>query len=188
VSIQINVTTLEQLGEQFTSLFKRRAFRLEALDYYDADNETVPFAQFAAGLEVNPAWREPWKKLVREVRASGRTMERVQVVDNPVNDYIRFSLLHGKPASVEAGEDVRVIERWRADSRGLLGYDFWLFDDDLAALLDYNAVGRVLNVRMTDDSLLLPHLRDTRNEALRRSIPLARYVAKYNITGRKHAA
>jgi hypothetical protein len=40
-------------------------------------------------------------------------MERVHAVSEPVTDYIRFSLLHGYPANLEAGEDVRVKPRSR---------------------------------------------------------------------------
>ena len=53
-----NVTTLEQLAQEFDGLFRRRAFRLETLDYYDAENEREPFAHFLAGQPVDPAWRD----------------------------------------------------------------------------------------------------------------------------------
>jgi hypothetical protein len=72
--------------------------------------------------------------LVRRVRESGRTMERVHIVSEPVTDYIRFSLLHGYPASVEAGEDVRILGVVAAHEAGLGRDDFWLFDNDLAAM------------------------------------------------------
>ena len=104
------VITLEQLAKHFTSLFHHRAFRLETLDFYDAANEREPYAAFLAGQPVDPAWRRPWQGLVRGVRESGRMMERVHIVSEPVTDYIRFSLLHGYPASVEAGEDVRILD------------------------------------------------------------------------------
>lgn len=182
-----NVTTLEQLGQEFTGLFKRRVFRIETLDYYAADNETVPFAQFLAGQPVDPAWREPWKKLVREVRASGRTMQRVKVVTEPVTNYVRFSLLHASPASVEAGEDVRVLGRERAYEEWLASYDYWLFDDDLAAILVYDG-GEVVRVEMTRNERELAWFCAERDDALRLAAPLAEYVAANNITEREHAA
>jgi len=185
---QNTVISFEQLVRDFDSMFQHRVFRLETLDYYDAPNETVPWAQFHAGQPADWAWREPWKRLVRDVRASGRVMERVHVVSEPISEYVRFEMLRVYPANVDAGEDVRIIDRWRAQVSGLIQYDFWLFDDDLAVLLEYDSVGGVCKVTKTADPILLPHLRDTRNEALRRSIPLARYVAKHNITEGKHAA
>lgn len=146
-----SVITLEQLAQDFTSLFQRRVFRLEALDYYHADNEREPYARFLAGQVVDQAWRRPWQSLVRSVRKSGRTMERVHIVTEPVSDYVRFSLLHGYPASVEAGEDVRILGLATASEAGLPRDDFWLFDDDLAALLCYDEEGRVRQVSLTND-------------------------------------
>ena len=87
MSTENNVITFEQLAERFTSLFEHRVFRLETLDYYDAPNEREPYARFLAGEPVDPAWREPWRKLVREVRASGRIMQRVHVVSDRPSDY-----------------------------------------------------------------------------------------------------
>jgi hypothetical protein len=182
---QNTVISFEQLVRDFDSLFKRRIFRLETLDEYDAPNEREPYARFLAGDPVDPAWREPWKRLVREVRASGRIMQRVHVVSEPVSDYIRFELLHVYPANVEAGEDVRILSRsepWPP------GGDFWLFDDDLAAWLTYDGSGRVREVRLIgDDFAVRHHLGTVRADALRQSVPLAQYVAEHNITERQAA-
>ncbi len=181
----VNVTgviTLEQLAKDFTSLFQRRVFRLETLDFYDAANEREPYAAFLAGQPVDPAWRRPWQGLVRGVRESGRTMERVHIVSEPVTDYIRFSLLHGYPASVEAGEDVRILGLLAANEAGLRRDDFWLFDDDLAALLTYDGDGRVERVNLTNEPAALALLRGTRDRALRLASPLALYVADHKIT------
>lgn len=185
-----NVITFEQLGERFTSLFQRRAFRLETLDYYDAPNEREPYARFRAGEPADPAWREPWKKLVREVLASGRIIQRVKVVNEPVSDYIRFSLLHASPASVQAGEDVRVLGRRRAITAGLaIGGDYWLFDDNLAVFIDYDSSGQIECVDAVDTPLVLTQFRSKRDETLDLALPLAEYVTLHNITeGRTQAA
>jgi len=183
-----NVSTLEQLARDFTSLFKRRVFRLETLDYYDAENERDPYARFLAGQPVDPAWREPWKRLVRDVRASGRTMERVHVVSEPVSDYVRFSLLHGYPANVEAGEDVRILDRMKAFMELVWDGDFWLFDDELAAFLEYDRDGRPGNVYLYRDEPRLRFFCETRDEALRLATPLDQYVATNNITNERTQA
>ena len=174
--------TLEHLARDFTSLFQRRVFRLEALDYYEAANEREPYTAFLAGQPVDPAWRRPWQGLVRGVRESGRTMERVHIVSEPVTDYLRFSLLHGYPASVEAGEDVRVLGLTAASEAGLRRDDFWLFDDDLAAQLAYDGEGRVERVFLTAEPSTLRLLRSTRDRSLRLARPLAQYVRDHEIT------
>jgi hypothetical protein len=186
MSIVNTVITLGQLGQEFDGLFQRRVFRLLTLDNYYAENEREPYARFLAGEPVDPAWRRPWQERVRAIRASGRIVQRVHVVSEPVSDYIRFSLLHGYPYNVEAGEDVRILggsDAWAP------GPDFWLFDDNLAALLNYDSSGNCYEVRLIgDDMAVRHHLGWARDEALRLAIPLAQYVAEHNITERKHAA
>src|ERR1035437_2975406 len=186
-----NVTTLEQLAQDFTSLFERRVFRLETLDYYDAPNEREPYARFLAGEPVDPAWREPWKHLVRSVRECGRIMQRVHVVGEPVSDYVRFSLLHGYPASVEAGEDVRILNRAIAERLSLdlgLDGDFWLFDTVLMARLIYNDSGTASRVELERDRGEVMWNTYVRDLALLYSIPLAQYVAEHNITNERTQA
>ena len=181
------VISFEQLVQDFDSLFRYRVFRLETLDYYYAPNEREPYARFRAGQPVDPAWREPWKRLVRDVRASGRIMQRVHVVSEPVSDYIRFELLHVYPANLEAGEDVRVIGK-RESAGQLPTADYWLFDDDQVALLVYDDYGSVQYVKTYRDAEHVEAALRGRGEALRLATPLARYVAEHNLTERKHAA
>ena len=182
------VISFERLVQDFDGLFRHRVFRLETLDYYHAENEQQPYQRFLAGQPADMAWREPWKRLVRDVRASGRTMERVHVVSEPVRDYIRFELLDVYPANVEAGEDVRILDRATAIARGLDWDDFWLFDDDRAAVLVYDGEGCIRRVEMYDEPGLMRGLGDLRDWALRFATPLTQYVAQHNITERKHAA
>jgi hypothetical protein len=184
---QNTVISFEQLVRDFDSLFQHRVFRLETLDWYDAPNEREPYARFLAGQPADSAWREPWKRLVRETRASGRIMQRVHVVSEPVSDYARFELLRVYPANVEAGEDVRILGRQNAAS--LPTMDFWLFDDSLAAILTYDETGAVSQVELDDTPGRLRWYVDDRERALRLATPLVQYVAEHSITeGRTQAA
>ena len=185
---QNTVISFEQLVQDFDSLFRQRVFRLETLDWYDAPNEREPYARFLAGEPASLAWREPWKRLVRDVRTSGRIMQRVHVVTEPVNDYIRFELLHVYPANVDAGEDVRVMGMTAAEKAGFVLWDFWLFDDDVAALLSYEIDGSVKSVQLTDGPIILPLLRDARDKALNLATPLAEYATEHNITNERTQA
>lgn len=183
------VTTLEQLAQEFDGLFERRVFRLEALDYYDAENEHEPYARFLAGQPVAPAWREPWKARVRAIRESGRTMQRVHIVSEPLTDYIRFSLLHGYPANVEAGEDVRILSAAIAPALAILRADFWLFDDGPVALLEYDkTAGSVKRVKVYSDPEYVAFFRKTRDATFGAATPLAQYVAEHNITNERTQA
>jgi len=186
-STVVTVVSFEQFVQDFDSLFRRRVFRLETLDWYDAPNEREPYARFLAGQPADLAWREPWKRIVRGHREAGRIMQRVHIVTEPVSDYIRFELLRVYPANVEAGEDVRILGRGAA--AGIIqSADFWLFDDDLAAVLKYDNEGQVEQVELRRGHGLGSYAID-RRLARRRAIPLAQYVAEHNITeGRTQAA
>jgi hypothetical protein len=181
-------TSLEHLAQTFDGLFTHRVYRLETLDYYDAPNEREAYTAFRAGDRVDPAWRDGWKRIVQGIRQSGREMARVHIVSEPASDYVRFTLLHGYPTNVEAGEDVRVLGRTAARDAGLPDVDYWLFDDRLAAVLAYDVNGAVQQVRWCSRSEDRGFLEDCcrwRDTALREAVPLARYVATHKIHQRK---
>jgi len=185
---QNTVISFERLVQDFDSLFKRRVFRLETLDWYDAPNEHEPYARFLGGQPADLAWREPWKRIVRAHRTAGRIMQRVHVVSEPVTDYIRFELLDVYPANVEAGEDVRILGREKAYAEWLSFFDYWLFDDDLAALLVYGESGAVTRVEMIREGSTLGWLCGERDEMLNLATPLAEYVAEHHITNERTQA
>lgn len=185
-----NVTSLEHLAQEFDRLFTRTVYRLETLDYYDAPNEREPYAAFLAGEPVDPAWRDGWKRITRGIRESGREMARVHVVSEPASDYMRFTLLHGYPANVEAGEDVRILGRDAAREAGLPDLDYWLFDDDLAAVLVYDAQGAVRHVEWhsrNEDQTFLETCCRWRDVATRSAASLADYVTSHKITEERTA-
>jgi hypothetical protein len=176
--------TLDQFTRDFTSLFQHRAFRLLVLDWYDADNEHKPYADFLADRHVDPAWRRRWQQKVREIRESGRLIQRVHLTGEPVPDYVRFCLLHGYPYNVDAGEEVRISGRNGAEHLTRRG-DFWLFDERLAAELIYDTSGLLKRIEMHTDKAVLTELRSIRDESLRLAVPLARYVTKHKIGKRE---
>jgi hypothetical protein len=186
-----NVTSLEQLAREFDRLFSRRVYRLETLDSYDAPNEREPYAAFLAGKPVDPGWRANWRRIAGDITASGREMARVHVLTEPASDYMRFMMLHGYPANVEAGEDVRIIGRTRAAEATLPDLDYWLFDDDLAAVLVYDAAGAVERVEWHssgDAPMFLWNCCRWRDTALDLASPLAQYVTAHNISSERTAA
>lgn len=103
-------------AEGFARRFNQSAYRLELLDYYVGVNERDPYQRFLAGQPQDPAWREPWKRFVRNALEHGKTMARVHVVSEPLSDYLRFELTCAYPANAEAGEDVRILARRNAPS------------------------------------------------------------------------
>lgn len=173
--------TPEEFGEAFDSLFRRSAFRLELLDKYVAENEEGPFRRFLDGRPQDPAWREPWAKFVRASTRDGKQMARVHVVGEPLSDYLQFELTCGYPASAAAGEDIRIL---RLSQYPVLVYprrDFWLFDDVVAAVMDYDDDGNFLGADTTSAPVPIAGYRTVRDFTMQDAVPLADYLASLGL-------
>lgn len=177
--------TPDQFAERFGG-FTESAFRLELLDHYVAPNEAAPFERFLAGMAPSWEWREPWKRFVRGKLAAGATMSRVHVVSEPLTDYVLFELTCVYPANVEAGEDVRVLPRWRAAHLDLPARDFWLLDSTTVGVMDYDAAGNWLSVDVTDAPTVVEQCVRARETAIEHSVPLAIYLAQNDLKETGH--
>lgn len=168
--------TPEEFGAAFEARFQRSAFRLELLDRYVAANETEPLRRFRAGQPQDPAWRQPWKQLVRAMLRSGKRMARVRVVDEPLSDYLQFQLTCAYPASVSAGEEVRILRRQEWPHLQLPDRDYWLFDGREAAIMIYDHDGNFLGAEATSDPETIARYRQARDLTIQHSVPLTDYL------------
>ncbi|WP_369689886.1 DUF6879 family protein, partial [Nocardiopsis alborubida] len=97
---------------EFFDAFSDYAFRLETLPVYGVTSEDEEFKRFLAG-EPRPDEEltdSPWLHRVRRFTTSGRRVERVHVVTQPLSDYLRYEMEWGYDFNIVAGEDVRIIE------------------------------------------------------------------------------
>ena len=150
--------------------FAASAFRLEQLQVYDVPSEVAALAAWRRDGSVGP--NEAWCRTVRAARSRGASMRRVHVVTEPLSDYVRWELT-GMRWSAEAGEDIRVLPAGRLDDWPTTP-DFWLFDDSLGVRMDYDAGGRFLGGRPTDDVAPLMAVREL---TLAAATPLGDYLA-----------
>lgn len=169
--------TPEEFGSAFDSLFRRSAFRLELLDFYAAESEAEPLRRFRSGEQQDPSWREPWAQYVRAAVRDGKQMSRVHVTDEPLNEYLEFELTCGYPASVAAGENVRVLRRTEWPRVWLPERDFWLFDDRDAVVMDYGDDGDFLGAETISAPEAVAGYRYVRDLAVQHSVPLNDYLA-----------
>lgn len=164
------MTTLLDLLNSFTSY----AWRLEALDTYDIGDERDQFNDFTAGRTPQPSADDlEWQARARSVVASGRQIGRVRMVGHPITDYTRFEWA-AYPDNIAAGETIRVYDRsWPNGTEPQFDQDFWLFDDRVAAVMNYASDGQFLGIEVTE--AVEPFLR-IRQEALTRSVPFHEYT------------
>jgi hypothetical protein len=155
---------------------RRRWFRLETLQEYDAAGESAAMAAFRAG-DRSPFPVGDWQRMITDHVAHGRELRRVHVVREPWSDYIRWEL-HGYPTNQAAGEQIRIIPVGEADEWPATipeGLDFWVLDDDVW-VMEYDHAGRWLYCEPVDPAEAGPYL-DWMATALEVSIPLDAYHA-----------
>lgn len=150
--------------------FERSAFRLETLPEYRVPQEVELLARFKQGEEVRMPDDHPWLERVRQHTRAGRIMRRVRVVTSPLTDYLRFelSMYH---QTVAAGEHIRVCN---SPEIGRFG-DWWLFDNRVVIILNYDEAGHFLGTKPGTDVVTYCRRRD---QALEHSIPFADYTTR----------
>ena len=143
--------TPADLGRLF-STFETSAFRLECLPEYEVteDDEAEAFRLWSAG-EQPPQQEREWPKLCASAVGAGKTMQRVRVVRSSLTEYQRFQLSWGYPANIAAGEDIRILAMESELPPDIPGEDYWLFDDAIAVVLEYDDKGRFLRPVMAED-------------------------------------
>ena len=166
------------LGDLLTT-FKTSAFRLEALTSYNVPEDAAALRQYGAGAAAPPpGFMSDWQDLVRSASAKGRTMSRVHVVPQSLTPYLKFEVEWGYPGSVEAGEDVRILQTDRpanAFKSNWPASDFWLFDDETVALMNYDADGSFVGATITTDPAVLARSRAIRDIAMSKSVDLGTF-------------
>jgi hypothetical protein len=172
-----------EFAQRFPNLWERSTFRLELFDFYIAENERKPFADFQAGSPADLSWRRPWQRLVTRAVEAGRRMQRVHVVTEPLVPYIEFELTCAYPTSAAAGEDIRILTRTQAVDLDLPTYDFWLFDDHVVARLNYDGGGNFLAVDFIDGPGVAAQHRRWRDVALKAAVPLATFLETAGLEG-----
>ncbi|WP_042410856.1 DUF6879 family protein [Streptacidiphilus carbonis] len=136
------------ITEFFRDGFEHTAWRWETRRAYGVAAESEALQAFLRGEEVSDPAR-PWLTLMRDLTAQRKTVGRVRLVDDPPTDYQRF-LLADVLDSVDAGEDIRYLDRRSARRQGLPEYDFWLFDSSTIGIFTFEG-DRSLGMALTQD-------------------------------------
>jgi hypothetical protein len=170
--------TEPDLGKLFES-FRRSAFRLECLPAYQVPQDVQWLRAFRAG-EPRPQERDkrPWLETVRNAKERGARMQRVRLVNEPLTEYQRFQFSWGYVENINAGEEIYIVDQ---GPDGLLRVDFWLFDDELAVVLEYDDEGRF--VRPVVAETLAPY-RQARDMAFKSCMPFREYRLRSHVERR----
>lgn len=164
--------TTDEVMELFLGI-RREAFRLEQLERYNVEEEDELFAAWRAGRSVHrtPDTSE-WLRLISDHTAAGRRVYRVHIVEWPLSEYIRYELA-SYADNLAAGEEIYIADRDAHPDLATFRADFWLFDDETAAVMHYDEDGRPLEPEPGD----APAYRERRDLALAHALPLKEWFA-----------
>jgi hypothetical protein len=123
---------------------------LEARDRYDAPYENESLRRYLAGEQDDLPWMQSWLDMVRQATAEGRRFARVRVVTLPLTDYSRFGVWCAQFTN-SAGEDIRYLERGRAETAGVPSHDYWLFDSRKLLRMHFDDADRFLGGELIED-------------------------------------
>lgn len=156
----VDLITGDAFGQLFRN-FQHSARRLETRDRYRDPEEDDALARFLAGSPEDPGYlasRDHWlNRTIRVAVDAGQRFARVRVVPEPLPPYLRFGMYHCY-FNVDAGEDIRYLDRDLANALDLPGHDFWLFDDERLALLWFTTDDRLLGAQIvTDPAVVRQH-------------------------------
>ncbi|MGE7389841.1 DUF6879 family protein [Streptomyces sp. NPDC004126] len=159
----------------FFDAFEREAWRFEAQPTYTMPKEQENVARFLRG-EAKPAnHNASWHERVRSYVDSGRSIARVRIVRQPLTDYQSYQFAWGIPGNINAGEDIRVLDVTRDDyGLPLTGQDWWMFDENRIAHLNFRADGTQIN-REVHEGDPAPY-REWKRVALEYAVPFKEYV------------
>ena len=160
--------------------FQHTAYRLETLQRYDMGYEEGPFAAFLAGQPYasDPA-KDEWTGIIMDATETGKVMQRVHVVEEPLTDYLRYEIEVSYRPNHAAGEDIRILPviTWPALPRR----DYWLFDSRDLWVMEYADDGRFLYAEQADDPAEIVKHNYWRDAALHAAIPYADYLNRMDL-------
>lgn len=142
-------------------------------DYSVVDADLL--GRWRAGIGHDPDEDRSWMEYVRELRRRGVRFERVRRLTEPLGEYLRMQL-DFTYMNVDAGEDVRWAVPSVAAAAGMPDYDFYVVDDDVVAVLDFDAAGLFAGARVNQVKEVVERHRVWRDLIWPRAVPHARYL------------
>lgn len=166
-------------AEEFLDLFRsftRSARRLESRSHTHIEEEQPRVRAFLAGElpERCELQQTTWTEIVGRQTSAGRAFQRVRVMNQPLTEYNRY-LIYRTPYNLAAGEDIRYLDRDRANALALPDHDFWVFDSAVVCFLRFTADGRLIG----SDTVSDPEIVAWHEERILRAFDAATVYAEY---------
>jgi hypothetical protein len=118
-----------------------KVFGQYPFNYYFDNNEFNEFNKFKNGLQIEGFANQDWIEDLNLWRSEGKTIKRIRVVPYNITEYFKYELEWCYPRNIDAGELITFIPEklyLAISEKFKIGQDFWIFDNEMVILLDYN--------------------------------------------------
>ncbi|MFF5101360.1 DUF6879 family protein [Streptomyces sp. NPDC000134] len=170
-------TSSKTLGDLFDS-FEREAFRLETLDDYSKSGNVDAYHAYLAGEPQPEDYNAGWVEELRSHTETGKRVYRVHILSRPLTDYLRFELGWGYRKNMTGGEEFFVLDITDKPNPLPGVPDFWCFDSESVAVMDYDGTGKYLGSEVLK-SERVAEFTTYRDTALVHAEPFTEWWAKY---------
>lgn len=160
-------------------------FKCETLQYYNEEGEEEFLLAFKNG-QINKLH----KMLEEDVRgneslwqdAQKRKIEfiRIHVFITPLTEYLKFELEAYKVQSNIGNEKIYLVSKEMLKNNNSKLKDFMLFDNKRAIIVKHNSKGKIIGATLTDEKEDIRKLLRFKNEMLKISIPLDKFLTTCN--------
>jgi hypothetical protein len=142
-------------------------------DYSSVDADLL--RRWRAGLDRDPDEDRSWVEYVQGLRRRGVRFERVRRLTEPLSEYLRMQL-DFTYMNIDAGEDVRWVTPAAAAEVDMPDHDFYVLDDDMVAVVDFDAAGLFAGARVSGAAEVVERHGVWRDLIWPCAVPHARYL------------
>jgi hypothetical protein len=153
---------------------RARLWRWECRGDYSAVDADL-LERWRGGRGRDPEEDRSWVAYVQGLRRRGVRFERARRLTEPLTEYLRMQL-DFTYMNVDAGEAVGWVAPSVAADVGMPDDDFYVVDDDVVAVLDFDAAGRFVGARVSEAKEVIERHVSWRDLIWPRAVPHARYL------------
>ncbi|MFI6587077.1 DUF6879 family protein [Embleya sp. NPDC050493] len=158
--------------------FTREAFRLETLDDYGRSGNVEAYRMYLAGKSRPEDYNAAWLSTLRTHTDIGKRVYRVHIVSRPLSTYLRYELGWGYRTNMTAGEEFFILDITNRPNPLPGVPDFWLFDTEAAAVLNYDEAGGFSGADVLPRHRV-PKFVTHRDTALAHAVPFTHWWAEH---------
>jgi hypothetical protein len=175
----------DELEKFFDEHFEKSLFRLEVLDFYEPDREQFELYQSGkSGPDLDR--RKPWLDYIKSEADAGHSMRRVHIVRSPLSDYLKFECEWGYAYNVQAGEQIRILDRAEKPlGDDVILEDFWIFDDKYVVVMHYDDKGAFVKGEVLPEDQVSRY-RLAQNAVWADGEPFSEYWSSHPQNGKAH--